>query len=211
MTDNVRNLFAANLGPARVAFQLPDKVVWCASVIESDDGRYYMAASVRPTDRGSWVTDSVVVLASADRPEGPSPTRPTSFRPAGASTGRRHDDPQPDPPPIRQDLPSLLHGHDLHAAQAHRADHRQDRRSLQEAWDDKRIGVAMAEDPRGPWRRLDGPVIVPRPGHWDSIITSNAAPVVHADGSVTLIYKSCEMPHPGPDTPPGGKRHSGRI
>jgi len=206
MTPNVRNLFAANLGPARVAFQLPDKVVWCASVIEGDDGRFYMTASVWPTDRGTWVTDSVVVLASADRPEGPYayeadilPSRgreywdgmmthnPTIHRHGKTFylfyTGTTYSRPRPTGP-ISPRTDAVY----------------------KEAWENKRIGVAMAEDPRGPWRRLDEPVITPRPGHWDSIITSNAAPVIHADGSVTLIYKSCEMPHPGPDTPPGGKQ-----
>ena len=50
MIHTIRNPFASNLSPARVALQLPDKVVWCASVIGGDDGRY-MAASVWPTDR----------------------------------------------------------------------------------------------------------------------------------------------------------------
>ncbi|MBN1247982.1 MAG: glycoside hydrolase family protein [Anaerolineae bacterium] len=197
-----RNPFAGRLGRARVSFQLPDQVVWGASVIQGDDGRYHMFASVWPANRGSWVTDSVVVLASADRPEGPYHYEMDVLPPRGRDhwdgmmshnpsiqrhngtyylfyTGTTYTQPRPTAPLSPHEDPIY-----------------------KEAWDNKRIGVAMAEHPRGPWHRLDKPIIEPRPGNWDAVITSNAAPVIHTDGSVTLIYKSTDTSHPGPDTPP---------
>ncbi len=200
-TTTTPNPFGDNLGPAKIAFRLENRIVWGASVIRGDDGRYYMFASVWPVDRGSWVTDSIVVLASADRPDGPYRYEMDVLPPRGAAywdgmmahnpsihrygqtyylfyTGTTYTRPRPTGPiSPREDA------------------------VYKEAWDNKRIGVAIAEDPRGPWQRLDRPVIEPRPAHWDTVITSNAAPVVHDDGSVTLIYKSVPVPHPGPETP----------
>jgi hypothetical protein len=201
MVVKPRNPFAGKLGPAGVSLQLPDKVVWGASVTKGDDDRYYMFASVWPIDRGAWVTDSVVVLASADRPEGPYRYEMDVLPPRGSQywdgmmshnpsihrhngtfylfyTGTTYGRPRPTTPVSPAADPVY-----------------------KEAWDNKRIGVATASDPRGPWRRLDGPIIAPRPGHWDAIITSNAAPIIHTDGSVTLIYKSTDTAHPGPDGP----------
>jgi hypothetical protein len=206
MVLDVQNPFAANLGPARVAFQLLDRVVWCASVIEGDDRRFYMFASTWPIDRGAWVTDSVVVLATSDHPEGPFVYESDILPPRG----REHWDGMMAHNPT-------IHRHNgtyylFYTGSTYTRPRPMGRISpstdavYKEAWDNKRIGVAMAEDPRGPWLRLDEPIISPRPGHWDAIITSNAAPVIHDDGSVTLVYKSCEMAHPGPDTPPGGKQ-----
>lgn len=63
-------------------------------------------------------------------------------------------------------------------------------------WNTKRIGVAVADHPRGPWTRQDQPILEPRPGMWDGAITSNPAAVIHEDGSVLLVYKSAPVPYP---------------
>lgn len=66
----------------------------------------------------------------------------------------------------------------------------------EEVWNRKRIGVATADSPFGPWTRMDEPIMQPRPGKWDGAIISNPAPVIHEDGSVLLIYKSAPVPYP---------------
>jgi hypothetical protein len=58
------------------------------------------------------------------------------------------------------------------------------------SWSRKRIGLAIAGSPAGPWERLDAPILEPRPGNWDAIATTNPSPWIHADGSVLLFYKS---------------------
>jgi hypothetical protein len=70
------------------------------------------------------------------------------------------------------------------------------REIYEKVWNGKRIGVAVADTPLGPWKRADQPILEPRPGDWDGAITSNPAPVVHEDGSVLLIYKSAPVPYP---------------
>jgi hypothetical protein len=54
----------------------------------------------------------------------------------------------------------------------------------------QRIGLATAKSVFGPWTRRDHPVLMPRPGKWDSLMTTNPAPCVKPDGSILLIYKS---------------------
>jgi hypothetical protein len=39
----------------------------------------------------------------------------------------------------------------------------------------KRIGLAISNSVKGPWKRLERPVIEPRINHWDASITSNVA------------------------------------
>ena len=61
----------------------------------------------------------------------------------------------------------------------------------QEAWMNKRVGMAYSKSVEGPWTRMDQPVIKPRPGKWDSSITSNPAPAVNEEtGEILLLYKS---------------------
>lgn len=74
-------------------------------------------------------------------------------------------------------------------------------RSLYEtAWNSKRVGVATAATPDGPWRRRDTPVLSPRPGRWDAAITSNPAAAFLADGSTVLLYKSLGIGYPQRNT-----------
>jgi len=189
--------FIDRLLPATVGggFSRNDHWVWCGSVTRGDDGRYHMFASSWSKDVPfwpCWVTNSQIVRASADRPEGPYqfeevvlPPRdqscwdgcmthnPTIHRAADGTfllfyTGTRYDGPTPTP-----DDP----GHWL------------DDRAL-EARANQRIGMATAPSVTGPWTRLDAPVIEPRPGKWDGLMSTNAAPCVLPDGRVLLIYKS---------------------
>lgn len=59
-----------------------------------------------------------------------------------------------------------------------------------EARANQRIGLATAKSVRGPWRRADQAILLPRAGKWDAMMTTNAAPCVLPDGGVLLVYKS---------------------
>ena len=182
--------------PAQGSFRMDDYIVWGGSVIRHDDGKYYMFASRWPKalTMNAWVTSSEVVLASSESPEGPYqfervvlPRRgeeywdglathnPTVQRHKGQYilfyTGIAHVVPPP-----------------LNAAPSSE--------DYQKAWNTKRIGVATAPSPWGPWTRMDRPIIEPRPGQWDAAITSNPSAVIHDDGSVLLMYKSCPLLYP---------------
>jgi hypothetical protein len=53
----------------------------------------------------------------------------------------------------------------------------------------KRIGLAVADHPAGPWTRLDDPVLSTRPGTWRSFLVSNPTVWIEDDGSVLMIFK----------------------
>jgi len=190
----------AMLHPAPVGggFAMDDYWVWCGSVIRGDDGRYHMFASRWSKDVGmvNWATNSRIVRAVSDVPEGPytfeeelfADRDPAAFdgrvmhnpaiKKCGSTyvlfyTGATFDGPTPtaaDPEPQTGDR-------------------------WQQAWHAKRIGLATAPSVFGPWTRRDQPILNVRPDHWDAVITSNAAPFVHEDGRTLLLYKSTESRH----------------
>ena len=53
----------------------------------------------------------------------------------------------------------------------------------------KRIGLAVADSPYGPWKRLDEPILKTKPNTFYSFLTSNPSPVIQEDGSVLMIFK----------------------
>lgn len=175
-------------------FQQDDQWTWCGSCIRGDDGQYHLFASC--WSRGLafgpyWVTNSKVVRAVADNPVGPyrlvetvigprDPVfwdgrmahNPTIHRaPDGTYllfyTGTTYDfDP---PAPGRLDVPDG---------------------GIGRARANQRIGLMTSRSLEGPWRRPDEPILHPRPGSWDALMTTNPAPCVMADGSIYLAYKS---------------------
>lgn len=179
--------------------------VWCGSPVQDDRGVYHLFASRWPkrfTFNPHWLTHSEIVRAEAERPEGPYvfrevvlPARGPDFwdgrmthNPAvcrrGSEfllfyTGSTYPGPEitPEDRVTADDLgiPSETPNLDQRVLAAHA---------------NQRIGVAVASDPRGPWKRLDAPVIEPRQGEWDGLMTTNPAPCVLPDGSIRVIYKS---------------------
>lgn len=56
----------------------------------------------------------------------------------------------------------------------------------------KRIGLAVADSPYGPWKRLDEPILKTKPNTFFSFLTSNPSPVVQEDGSVMMISRDAD-------------------
>ena len=180
--------------PRHGGFKMPGYWVWCGSVIKGEDGRYHLFSSRWPRDvtfHPGWMTNSEIVRAVADRPEGPYQFEQVVLPARGAEwwDGRsthnpaitRHGgtyylfymgstNPFDDPP---RGVPFLLTDPRAIVGRAN-----------------KRIGVATAPRPEGPWTRRDRPVLDTRPGTFYSFLTSNPAPVVHDDGSVLLMFKA---------------------
>ncbi|WP_200975053.1 glycoside hydrolase family protein [Echinicola sp. 20G] len=182
--------------PKEGAFQMEDYIVWGGSVIKGEDGLYYMFASRWPKHLGmsAWVTNSEIVLAVADKPEGPFSFKKVVL----PARGKQYWD------GMMTHNPNI-HYHDgkyilFYIGLNYEFDQPEKvgatRELYEEAWNHKRIGVAVADSPFGPWKRMDAPILQPRPGKWDGAIISNPAPVIHEDGSVLLIYKSAPVPYP---------------
>ena len=194
--------FIDKLLPAPIGggFMMDDYWVWDPSVIKGDDGKYHMFASRWPKSIGfgNWVTNSEIVRAVSDTPAGPYtfaevvlPARGKNFF-DGCVT---HN-------------PRITRYHDKYllyymgtSYDFKRPDNKEDVWAdgrAQRAWMNKRVGLAVADSLTGPWKRMDSPIIQPRPGKWDASITSNPSPVVLPDDSVYLMYKSSSQDHRPP-------------
>jgi len=192
------NIFAGNwdVSPAEGAFSMENWIVWGGSVIKGDDGKYYMYASRWPKHLSmrAWVTNSEVVVAVSDVPEGPY-TFKNIVLPA---RGEEYWDGKMTHNPSIQyhDGKYVLYYIGLTYDFKKPTDSIPTREMYEDAWNGKRIGVAVSDSPTGPFVRKEKPLLAPRPDDWDAAIISNPAPFVHEDGSVLLIYKSAPVPYP---------------
>ncbi|MBL4699737.1 MAG: glycoside hydrolase family protein [Phycisphaeraceae bacterium] len=175
-------------------FSLEKDWVWCGSVVADDQGKYHMYASSWSKELAfspHWLTNSQVIHAVSDTPQGPYEFESVALEPRGEGfwdgrmthnpTVHRHPDGRyilyytgttydaPFPTPQTPASPKL---------------------SKIEARGNQRIGIAIADNPNGPWQRFDEPLIAPQPGKWDGWMNTNPAAVIHPDGSVLLYYKA---------------------
>lgn len=186
---------ADRLLPAPIGggFRMEGYWVWCGSVIRGEDGRCHMFASRWPKAYAmhpGWIFKSEVVRASSDRPEGPYEFEEVVLPERGPEywDGRATHNPC-----IRKhgDTYVLFYTgttHPFHPVLPENTEREDDRYLVCQS--NKRIGIATSKSVFGPWERRDAPVLPVRPGEFDSFLTSNAAPCVHEDGSVLLVYKA---------------------
>ncbi|MFI4911123.1 MAG: glycoside hydrolase family protein [Sedimentisphaeraceae bacterium JB056] len=171
--------------------------VWGASMVRDDKGRCHLFYSRWPKETGfqSWVTHSQVAHAVSDNELGPYeyvsealPARgkqfwdgdcthnPTVHKFAGKYyiyyMGNRGDSViEPDPTNLNW---------------THR--------------NNQRIGVAVADDPNGPWQRFDEPVIDVSEDNDapDSLCIANPSVTQTPDGRFLMVYKSVASKRPMP-------------
>ncbi len=162
--------------------------VWGSSVIIGEDGKYHMfSSSWLVNQAASWYTDSTIVHSVSDTPEGPYEFLSVAIPPRGEGYWDA----------IMTHNPTIVKYPDGYAifylgtSGRPTGDIKVDNMTY---FNNKRIGVATSKSLDGPWERYDKPILEPREeGHWDCCMTSNPAPYVKEDGSVIMIYKSCDM------------------
>ncbi|MGF7048233.1 hypothetical protein J2T13_002740 [Paenibacillus sp. DS2015] len=168
--------------------------VWCGSVVLGEDGRFHMFASRWPKwlpMHPGWLLRSEVVRAVSDTPEGPYTYEETVLPARGAEywDGRSTHNPHI----IHHEGKYLLYymgsTHPFAEPEHGESVEMEDCRCIS-ARANKRIGLMVADSVFGPWKRLDAPILSPRPGKFDSFLTSNPAPCIRKDGSVLLVYKA---------------------
>lgn len=192
--------FIEKLGPSVKGggFEMENYWVWGASVIKGEDGKYHMFASRWPKKYpffNGYIFNSEIVRAVSDKPEGPFKFREVVLKPRGGKfwDGRMTHNPSihkwkdtyllfyigttfDGENPAPQDLADPL----TEKMQAFK----------QQTYGKIRIGLATSKSVFGPWKRLNKPVLEPRPGKWDDNVTTNPAPCVASDGSILLVYRS---------------------
>jgi hypothetical protein len=176
--------------PAANRFSVPGYHVWCGAPVKGPDGRYHLFYArwpVSATFAPGWAIRSEIAYAVADRPEGPYQPVNVALPPRGINpaTGRKYWDAD-----VTHNSNAFFHdGRYYLFYMGNQGDgtywnHR----------NHQRIGLAMADNPAGPWTRFDAPIvdITDDKTSFDSLCVTNPAACLRPDGGVLLLYKAVE-------------------
>jgi hypothetical protein len=171
----------------------PGYHVWCSAPTQTTDGKchlYYSRWLTKDFFAPGWAIHSEICYAVADKPEGPFkfvnvalPARGPSFW-DGTTT---HN------PDILQKDGKFYLFYMGNTGDGKYITHR----------NNQRVGVAIANNPEGPWTRFDKPIIdvSPDDNAFDSLCVTNPAAAVRPDGGILLIYKAVTKSPGKPEGP----------
>jgi hypothetical protein len=196
--DHPGALFTPLPAPKNGGFRMDGYWIWDPSVVQGPDGKWHFFAARWPKTlpmHPGWLLSSEIVRAEGDKPEGPFTFKEVVFPARGPEywdgrsvfNPRVHKIMENGKPKYVMFYVGTTHPFGDPKAVEKIASN--DPRVIV-ARSNKRIGVAVADDPAGPWERSDHPVLLPRPGHFDNFFTSNPAVAFRQDGSVYLMYKT---------------------
>ncbi len=195
-----KEAFINRLAPSHKngGFEMKDYWVWGASVIKGEDGRFHMFASRWPKKFPffvGYIFNSEVVRAVSDKPEGPFEFQEVVLKPRGSEfwDGRMTHNPT-----IHKHGDTYLLFYIGSTFEGETPSPESITKPLTEEMDNFRektygkirIGLATSKSVFGPWKRLNEPILLPRPDKWDNNVTTNPAPCVADDGSILLVYRS---------------------
>ncbi|MEG0807554.1 MAG: glycoside hydrolase family protein [Alistipes sp.] len=174
------------------AYEEANYWVWGGSAVRDDVGKYHLFVSRFPQSlpfHPGWMVASEIVHCVSDTPQGPYVFSEVALPARGAQywDGRSTHNPRI----MRHDGKYYL----FYMGSTHPfADPTHEELTLDSPWcsvgrSNKRIGLAVADSPYGPWRRLDRPILETEPNTFYSYLTSNPSPVIQEDGSVMLMFK----------------------
>lgn len=178
--------------PLTPAFESEGYWAWGSSVVKGEDGKYHMFVSRFPKSlpfHPGWMVASEIVHAVSDTPAGPYQFSEVSLPARGAQywDGRSTHNPR-----------ILKYNHKyylIYMGSTHPfTEPTYDELTLSSPWcivgrSNKRIGLAVADSPYGPWKRFDEPILKTKANTFYSFLTSNPSPILQEDGSVLMIFK----------------------
>jgi hypothetical protein len=165
--------------------------VWCGAPVKGPDGKYHLFYSRWPVKAGfapGWAIHSEIAYAVSDKPAGPYQHVNVSLPPRGInpSTGRKYWDAD-----VTHNPNVFFHNGKYHL---YYMGNHGDGKSYPMHRNNQRIGVAIAENPAGPWKRPDAPIvdITDDKKSFDSLCVTNPAACIRPDGGVVLVYKAVQ-------------------
>lgn len=178
--------------PRTPAFESEGYWVWGSSIVKGEDGKYHMFVSRFPKSlpfHPGWMIASEIVHATSDTPEGPYKFSDIALPARGAQywDGRSTHNPRI----LKyQNKYYLIYMGSTHPF----ANPTYEQLTLDSPWciigrSNKRIGLAVADSPYGPWKRFNEPILKTKPNTFYSFLTSNPSPIIQEDGSVMMIFK----------------------
>jgi len=171
--------------PLEASFAQPGYHVWCGAPVMTEDGRVHLFYSRWESKHGfapAWAIHSEICYAVAEA--WGRPFRPVNVALPARGPGFWDGSVTHNPNVFRANGKFYLY-YNGNVGDGVYATHR----------NHQRVGLAVAEKPEGPWKRLDHPIIdvSPDPAAFDSLCTTNPAACLRPDGSVLLIYKAVEI------------------
>lgn len=173
--DGKESDFAKHLKPIGRRLEMEGYYVWCNSPIEGPDGRIHMYFS-RWTDKkkmGGWINGSEICHAVADNPEAEFKFTGVILAPRGPGFWDATTCHNPSIKFVDGKYCLFYMGNSNGKTNT------------------KRIGLATAPSPEGPWTHPDTPLLeAGATGEWDDHCTTNPAFIKHPNGQYWLFYKS---------------------
>lgn len=166
--------FAKRLQPVGRALEMENYYVWCNSPIEGADGKIHIFFSRWDAGKGmsGWIKGSEIAYAVADSPEQPFQFVDVVLAPRPGYW---------DATTCHNPLITKVNGKYCLFYMG----------NSNGKTDTKRIGLAVADQLQGPWKRSDEPILLPGPaGAWDDHCTTNPAFIQRKNGECWLFYKS---------------------
>jgi hypothetical protein len=193
--------------PLSAAYRQPGYHLWDQCVVRADDGLCYLYYSRWPTRLGfdGWCTHAEIAYATSRQPDGPYVFQGVALPSRDADSWDGHS--------VFNTCVIRVEGKYYLYYTGNRGTERwtPDRAippDSEEWWthrDRQRIGVAIAEHPTGPWRRLDKPLIDVGPGFGQTIINVPNM-ITRPDGGYRMYFKTLGA---GPGRFGGGVLHYG--
>ncbi len=173
------------------------------SLVKGDDGLYHMFYSRWETDKGwAWVTDSEVAHAVSKSPFGSFEFKDVALPPRGAEFWDglcTHN------PTVRKfgDKYYIYYMGNTGDGMVPSAPGKESLNWVHR--NNQRIGVAVADNPNGPWTRFDKPLIDITDGDdqaIDALMTSNPSITSRPGGGYLMVYKVVGKKFPAPNGGP---------
>jgi len=180
--------FGAMLQPVPLENRFIDEnyAIWCGSVIKGKNGKFYMLYSRWPRKDGhqSWIYSSEIALAKADKPEGPY----KHVKVVLSARGAQYWDGAVTHNPYITFYKGKYYLYHMGTTGT-------GERNPTNWWvqrNHQRIGVAVATDIEGEWKRFDQPVLSNNENDstaYDAMLVSNPAITFNDKGDVLMVYK----------------------
>lgn len=166
--------------------------IWCGTMVKGYDGKYHLYYSRWPRQSGheSWISHSQIAYAVADKPEGP-------YRNVNVVLPFYNDttwDGAMAHNPYAIAVGGKYYLYYI-GTRGTRLSANQRVNPYSEEWwkrrDSERIGVAVADNPAGPWKRMDVPVLdnSKEDTAFDAMCVANPAVCVGRGGKIVMLYK----------------------
>lgn len=171
--------------------------IWGASIVKGDDGLYHMFYSRWKKKLGwAWETHSEIAHAVSESPFGPFRHKDVALPVRGAEFWDGLCTHNPTVHKFK-DKYYLYYMGNTGDGKSYSTPGKVKLNPVHR--NNQRIGVAVADDPNGPWTRFDQPLIDVSPDSLalDALMTSNPSITQRPDGGYLMVYKAVGKKRPG--------------